>query len=139
MRKFFFVFHLFFIFLLCGLPGCAPDGGSQVSGTVHISESVSFRPLESDALFITARARGSSGPPLAVVKMLGVRFPVKYTIGQDDVMIPGAWFKGDVEIRVILRRSGFINIPTPADLAGRSEGTHPPGARDVDVELTREI
>lgn len=120
------------------LSGCDSGGAQEVAGVVRLAPGTEFQVQESDALFITARAPGAEGPPLAVVKMLGVKFPVKYTIGQDDVMIPGTWFRGPVEVRATLRRSGFINIPTPVDLAGQTRDPVVPGSREVNVELARE-
>jgi hypothetical protein len=125
------------VFSLGFLAGCESDAQQEVAGVVRVAEGISFKIQESDALFITARTPGAEGPPLAVLKMLGVKFPVSFAIGQPDVMMPGTWFRGPVEIRAILRRSGFINIPTSADLVGQHAAPVNPGVRGVDIELKR--
>ena len=50
-------------------------------------------------------------------------------------MMPGTWFRGKLEIKASLRKSGFVGIPTKQDLAGTATLTVEPGAKGVDIEL----
>lgn len=131
-------FALALVVVASCVAGCESQGAHEVSGYIRLAPGTVFTVQESDALFVTARAPGAKGPPLAVVKLLGVKFPLKYTVGQEDVLMPGTWFRGPVEVRATLRRSGFINIPGPTDLIGQAPAAVSPGSRDVNIELTRE-
>ena len=118
------------------LAGCDESDPQAVRGMIRLAPGTGQRLGASDALFITARAAGQAGgPPLAVVKMVGMTFPAAYSIGQEDVMMPGTWFRGKVEIKAVLRKSGFVSMPATGDLEGRASGAVEPGAQGVDIEL----
>ncbi|MEB3197333.1 MAG: hypothetical protein VKP62_09030 [Candidatus Sericytochromatia bacterium] len=121
------------------LSGCDSADRTRVSGTVRLAPDAVVKVGESDALFLTARLAGSEvGPPMAVVKLLGVRFPQSFALGQDDVLMPGSWFRGPVVIRAILRRSGFIDVASPGDLVGQTSAPVQAGESGVTIDLRRE-
>ncbi|MEB3328772.1 MAG: hypothetical protein VKQ33_06030 [Candidatus Sericytochromatia bacterium] len=107
-----------------------------MAGEIRLAAGVQATLAESDALFVVARSAGpSQAPPVAVVKHLGVKLPLRYRIGQEDVMLPGTFFQDPVRVRVLVRRSGFVGVPGPGDLEGEAMAVASPGATDVDVEL----
>jgi len=123
--------------LLSALSGCDDPDAQAVRGTVRLAPAVQAKIGGSDALFVIAREAGKQGgPPLAVIKMVGMSFPAEYRLSQEDVMMPGAWFRGKLEIKATLRKSGFVGMPTKHDLAGNAAAAVEPGAKGVDIELT---
>lgn len=122
---------------LLALHGC-DESGNQISGTVTMKPVLSLGVKESDTLFITARQDGvTGGPPLAVVRIVGATFPARFDIGQSDVVVAGQWFKGKVRLSAFLKRSGFIGIDTPGDLAGvPSSNPVAVGTQGVTIELS---
>lgn len=124
------------IVLGLALGGCDDPDAQAVQGTIRFAPGSERRLGGSDALFITARPVGDAkAPPLAVLKMVGVQPPVAYRIGQEDVMMPGTWFRGKVEVKAVLRKSGFVGAPVKGDLDSKPVGPVEPGAKGVDLEL----
>jgi hypothetical protein len=122
--------------LLSALSGCDDPDAQAIQGTVRLAPGVQAKIGGSDALFVIAREAGKKdGPPLAVLKMVGMSFPAEYRLSQEDVMMPGAWFRGKLAIKATLRKSGFVGMPTKHDLAGNASATVEPGAKGVDIEL----
>lgn len=128
-----------FSLLLAGaalVAGCDDPDAQAVRGTVRLAPGVQAQVGGSDALFITARAAGQAGgPPLAVLKVVGMSFPATYRLAQEDVMMPGTWFRGKMIVKAQLRKSGFVGIPAKGDLEGEVATAVEPGAQGVDIEL----
>lgn len=117
---------------------CDDAGSDAVSGTISMPPALQAKMGASDTLFIVARPAGvTGGPPLAVLKEVGMKFPLAYTLGQEDVMMPGRFFKGKVEIQAVLRKSGIATLPVPGDLRGVHAGAVEPGAKHVDIDLSQ--
>ncbi len=107
--------------------------GKAVSGTVDLSPELisrgyakkDFAFTAADVIFVIAR-KGSdaSAPPVAVARMTnlsGKKFPIKYQIGPDDVMMAGGEpFTGPFSIKVKLSRHGSASTE-PGDLIGYSQ------------------
>lgn len=119
------------------LSGCDDPDAQSVQGEVRLAPGSHGGSVgASDALFISARPAGQKGgPPLAVLKIVGMRFPVTYKLGQEDVVIPGNWFRGKVDVRASLHKSGFVSVDVPGDLQGGAKEAVEPGAKGVDIEL----
>ena len=88
-------------------------------------------------LYIVARAAGAQGgPPLAVKRIVGPTFPVSFSLGPGDVMMPGMAFKGPLDLSARLDRDGDPLTREPGEPAGAHEGNPvKPGARNVTIQL----
>lgn len=118
------------------LVGCDEGAAAGVSGTISLPVGAAAEVRESDSLFIVARPAGEpDAPPVAVQRVVGMRFPLDYAIGPEDAMAPGRPFVGPVEVKAILRRSGLANMPLPGDREGRAKGPVALGTRGADVVL----
>ncbi|MDB5097322.1 MAG: c-type cytochrome biosis protein CcmI [Cyanobacteria bacterium RYN_339] len=116
--------------------GCDDGGAHAVAGTITLAPDRMAKMGASDTLFILARPAGEKGgPPLAVLKMVGMKFPLKYELGQEDVLMPGKFFTGKVEVQAVLRRSGIATLPVPGDVRGVHAQPVEPGAKGVDIAL----
>ena len=104
-----------------------------VSGTIRIASTLVNQIPEGASLFLIARSDGvKRGIPLAVKKLKGVKFPYSFTLGQDDVMLPGALFEGPITIFARLDSDGDA-APAPGDIDG-SVATIP-GGDQVEIIL----
>jgi cytochrome c-type biogenesis protein CcmH len=118
------------------LIGCDDGGAHAVAGTITLAPDRMAKLGASDTLFILARPAGEkNGPPLAVLKMVGIKFPLKYELGQEDVLMPGKFFSGKVEVQAVLRKSGIATLPVPGDVRGVHAQPVEPGAKGVDIVL----
>ena len=125
--------------LSLALAGCDDAGGKTVSGTIAMSPALQAKLGASDALFIIARrADAPGGPPLAVKKIIGMKFPLDYSFAQEDVMMPGTPFDGKVNIVARIRKSGNAMTAMPGDM----EGSYPKnpvsvGSKGIDFAIDR--
>lgn len=116
--------------------GCDAPDANAVSGTITLAPDRAARLGASDTLFIIARPAGQAGgPPLAVLKLMGMKFPLHYAIGQEDVLMPGKFFTGKVEVQALIRKSGMVNVAVPGDVRGAYTKPVEPGAKNVDIAL----
>ncbi len=107
-----------------------------VSGTIRIDSSLADKIPEGASLFIIARSEGvQRGIPLAVKKIKEVTFPYSFTLGQSDVMLPGALFEGPITIFARLDKDGDA-APAPGDIDGVVATR--PGDQQVEIILNFE-
>ncbi len=117
-------------------PPVAP-AGPRIEGTVRLDPGRTADPGERATLYIIARAAGAgSGPPLAVKRIVGPTFPVSFSLGSGDVMMPGLAFEGPLDLSARLDRDGDPLTREPGEPAGAHEGNPvKPGARNVTIQL----
>ena len=102
-----------------------------VSGTIRIDPSLIGHMPEGASLFLIARSeRAQKGMPLAVKKLDEIKFPYSFTLGQADVMLPGAVFDGPVTIFARLDKDGDA-APASGDIDGNTVAN----AGDQHVEI----
>ena len=123
------------------LGGCdlLPDFGppnESVSGTIRMSGKLPVKAWRTRTLFIILEREGG-GPPLAVQRLVETRFPYKYIITKDDVMIRGQKFSGHVRVRVRLDADGVPGPLVKGDFEGRASGVVTVGAKNVDVVIDK--
>jgi tetratricopeptide (TPR) repeat protein len=115
----------------------APTAGvsAAISGTIRLIAEPSPPLPEGAALFIIART--GSGPPLAVKRMVNPQFPVHYTLGTEEVMLPGQALTGMVNMSARVQTSGTVGPLQPGDLVGHyAENPVAVGTTGVDIVLT---
>lgn len=127
-----------FALLILALASCSSGEGNKskkltISGTITVDPALASKIAPNDRLFIIAR-RPEGGPPLAVQKIASPEFPLKYWLTQDDVMIPGAEFKGEALIIVRIDKDGQAGPPQPNDLEGTFQG-NPVQVGDQNVDI----
>lgn len=89
-----------------------------IDGDIRVSPEVAVVP--SGALFVIVRVSGrATGPPLAV-KQLGGEVPTSFRITEENAMIPGTPFVGDLDVIVRLDQDGNAFSQQPGDLEGRA-------------------
>ena len=125
---------LSFILFGCDLlPELGPPKES-VSGTIRMSTKLPVKAWRTRTLFIIVEREGD-GPPLAVQRLVETRFPYRYVITKDDVMIRGKKFSGRVRVRARLDADGVPGPLVKGDFEGRTSGVVTVGAQNVDVVI----
>jgi hypothetical protein len=67
----------------------------NIQGTVSVSEGLKNKIPENATLFLFARNLDvKRGPPLAVQRIPEIKMPFKFSLGPQDIMIPGTPFDG---------------------------------------------
>ena len=115
----------------------ASDPSQSISGTIVFDELIApaVTTTQPGTLFIIARPEGvSSGPPLAVKRHSLIKFPFEYRIGQENIMIKGNKFKGNLTITARWDLDGLAKA-SPGDIEGSV--TVPSGSVDVKIFLDR--
>jgi len=111
--------------------------GPRIEGSVRLEPGRAADTGSRSTLYIVARAAGTQGgPPLAVKRIVGPTFPVSFSLGAGDVMMPGMAFEGPLNLSARLDRDGDPLTREPGEPAG-AYGGNPvkPGARDVTIHL----
>ncbi len=109
-----------------------------IQGTISIEPKLKTKHQEGGTLFIIARrAATQGGPPLAVKRIASPVFPLSYSLGKENTMIPGSVFEGRVNIIVRLDQDGDPLTRGPDDLTGSYEKNPVAiGSQNVDIVLS---
>ena len=93
----------------------AAPAGDPIGGTIRLADGLSAP--SGAVLFIIAR-RGEGGPPLAVKRVVGARFPLDFTLGPEDRMIAAMPFQGPLSVTARVDGDGNAMSRSPGDLQG---------------------
>ncbi len=112
----------------------------KVTGMVSVQPDFAAKLKPTDVLFIIARNQ-QVGPPSAVKRVTHPRFPLKYSIGPEDAMIPGTpGFEKNAILTLTARISRTGNaMPAAGDLEGvYANNPTRAGEGGVDITIDRE-
>lgn len=126
---------LLIVLTVFSLPGCQkkkegasgpvlenPGGGSSISGTITVEPKLAAKVETTDVLFVIAKsAEGGGGPPVAVGRYTDLKFPLHYSLSQENVMMSGLRFEGRVHISARISKSGDA-MGQMGDLSGSYPG-----------------
>lgn len=84
-----------------------PAGAAASAGNVEVRVRLGGpgTPPPGAVLFVFARIPGQAGPPLAVRRLDGARFPLTVRLGDADAMLPGATVSDKTELAITARLS----------------------------------
>lgn len=123
--------------LVLPLLGGCEDSGPAISGTITMAPELQKTMGTSDTLFVVAKPQQAGLPPLAVLRIVGAKFPLEYRITQDDVLQPNAPFQGEVVVEALIRKSGMVGAPVAGDMEGAFARPVAIGASDVDIAIDK--
>lgn len=105
-----------------------------ITGTVKVAPALKAK-TQTGTLFVFARAAGEqAGPPAAVARIDSPKFPVAFSLGAAQAMMPGTEFKGPYRLTARFSPQG-----DPMQKAGAFEGKTDekkplaPGAKSVEI------
>ena len=111
--------------------------GKTIRGVIRLAPALMGKAEGKAAIFIIARGK-QPGPPLAVMRILNPRFPLEFTMSEQNVMLQGVAFAGEVSL--IAKLDGDGKVGTQAgDIFGGARGPVQVGARDVEIFLSQEV
>ena len=119
-------------------PKAAPPagGGKTIRGVVRVAPKLKEKAKGKAAIFIIARGK-QPGPPLAVMRILSPTFPLEFTMSEQNVMLQGAAFAGEVSLIAKLDGDGKVGTQ-PGDIFGGARGPVQVGAQGVEIVLSQE-
>ena len=94
--------------------------GKTIRGVIRLAPALAGKAEGKAAIFIIARGK-QPGPPLAVMRILKPRFPLEFTMSEQNVMLQGVAFAGEVSL--IAKLDGDGKVGTQAgDIFGGARG-----------------
>ena len=113
------------------------DPARSISGTVDFDESIASKVPKQGTLFLIARPEGVlRGPPLAAKRHSLVKFPFDFKIGQENVMLEGNTFEGNITVTARWDLDGMPKA-SPDDIDGSVTVTS--GSTGVKIVLSHVI
>jgi len=116
-------------------PPSDSSGGSAIIGTISVSQELAGSIPREAVLFVIAHK--GAGAPFAAQRIVDPRFPLRYRLGPEDVMMAGTPFEGEVRLSARISRTGSAGPAQPGDLEGERPTPVPVGARDADIVINR--
>ncbi|MBI1818870.1 MAG: hypothetical protein HY202_09370 [Nitrospirae bacterium] len=117
----------------------APASSGTISGTISIDPRFANKIDPNAVLFISAKpAEGPQVgvPPLASQRVPNPKFPLTYTLTQQDVIMPGATLSGQLNIVAKLMKSGAAGPMGPGDIEGKYSKNPVTGdQKSIDITL----
>ena len=108
-----------------------------VKGTITVAKELNNKLPAKAVLFIIARKEGDTGrAPLAVQRLESFEFPLEYSIGQADVMMPGSVFQGPMVITARLDGDGNATS-SKGDVEGAKAAK--PSDDHIDIQMDKLI
>jgi hypothetical protein len=115
----------------------APDPKDTVSGTITVPSARRKGLAPSDIVFIIARQAGAPPGPgsmIAVQKHPLGEFPMRFTMGKRDSMLPGRPFTGRIDLIVRIDKDGDGLTRKKGDLFGQANNI-PVGTQDLAISV----
>ncbi|MYA94874.1 MAG: hypothetical protein F4X91_00460 [Nitrospinae bacterium] len=117
-------------------PKPSAGSGKTIRGVVRVAPNLKEKAKGKAAIFIIARGK-QPGPPLAVMRILNPAFPLEFTMSEQNVMLQGVAFEG--EVRLVAKLDGDGKVGTePGDIFGGARGPVQVGAKDIEIVLSQE-
>ncbi len=115
----------------------ASAGAAPISGQILLASDLANARPDGGVLFVIARPQGArGGPPLAVLRILNPSFPLDFTIGPEDVMIPSMRFEGAISLSARLDADGNAMTRGAGDISSDTQEPLSPGATGVELTLS---
>ncbi len=115
----------------------ASSGGvAAIEGRIELAPELAGARPEAGVLFVIARHQGTQGgPPLAVLRLPNPEFPLEFSIGPENVMIPSMRFEGAISLSARLDADGNAMTRGSDDISSQVEEPLAPGATGVKLVL----
>jgi hypothetical protein len=113
----------------------APVEQKNVSGTIDVSAELSDKVKEGDVMFVFASMPVGGGPPLVVKRVAVTKFPMEFSLGPQDLMIPNTPWSGKVKLHARVSKAGDA-MKKPGDIEGHG-GIVDVGATGIKLVLNK--
>lgn len=117
--------------------GAAGGTGGPIRGEIDLAPALAMARPDGGVLFVIARPRGAQGgPPLAVLRIPSPEFPLAFSIGPENVMIPSMQFAGEISLSARLDADGNAMTRGAGDISSTVLEPLLPGAEGVRLVLS---
>jgi hypothetical protein len=117
----------------------ATESAAPIAGQIDIAPELAGAKPVGGILFVIARPSGArGGPPLAVLRIADPSFPLSFTIGPENVMIPSMKFAGAISLSARLDADGNAMTRGTGDLSSPVAEQLSPGATGVQLVLSEQ-
>lgn len=118
-----------------GAPAAATEA-APIEGEIDIAAELADARPPGAILFVIARNAGARrGPPLAVLRIPEPSFPLAFSIGPENVMIPTMQFAGSISLSARLDADGNAMTRGAGDISSAVQEPLAPGATGVRLLL----
>jgi hypothetical protein len=114
-------------------PNLSVPAGRTLSGTIELEPRVATLTASSDVVFVIARDPQRDGPPLAVQRLTGNTYPMRFVLDATSAMLPGTPLAGAVQLIVKVDKDGDAGTVGEDDLIGFTEAPVEMGDSDVRI------
>jgi hypothetical protein len=122
-------------------PSTAPETATlaaPIVGVIDLAPEVAAGRPDGGVLFVIARPQGArGGPPLAVLRIPNPEFPLEFSIGPENVMIPSMRFAGVISLSARLDEDGNAMTRGAGDISSTVQESLSPGATGVEILLSQ--
>ena len=113
--------------------------GGAIEGEIALAPGLEGSRPDQGVLFVIARPQGATGgPPLAVLRIPNPSFPLEFSIGPENVMIPTMQFAGPISLSARLDADGNAMTRGPGDISSPVVDGLEPGASGVRITLSEQ-
>lgn len=110
---------------------------APIEGVIELAPELALSRPDGGVLFVIARPQGArGGPPLAVLRIPSPDFPLDFSIGPDDVMIPSMQFGGAISLSARLDADGNAMTRGAGDISSTTLEPLSPGTTGVRLLLS---
>ena len=115
----------------------AGTAAAPIEGRIEIDPALAKARPAGGVLFVIARPQGArGGPPLAVLRIPSPEFPLEFSIGPENVMIPSMQFAGSISLSARLDADGNAMTRGPDDISSPIQEPLAPGTTGVRLMLS---
>lgn len=115
----------------------ASASAAPITGTINLAPALAGTAPSDAVLFVIARPQGArGGPPLAVLRIPSPSFPLPFSIGPENVMIPSMRFEGNISLSARLDADGNAMTRGAGDISSSTLEPLSPGTADVTLVLS---
>ena len=115
----------------------ASGAGGAILGEIALAPELAMARPDQGVLFVIARPQGATGgPPLAVLRIPDPDFPLSFSIGPENVMIPTMQFAGPISLSARLDADGNAMTRGPGDISSPVVEGLTPGEAGVELTLS---
>jgi len=112
-------------------------GAAPIEGVIDLAPELAMARPDAGVLFVIARPQGArGGPPLAVLRIPSPDFPIVFSIGPENVMIPSMQFAGAISLSARLDEDGNAMTRGAGDISSAVEEPLSPGATGIKILLS---
>lgn len=122
------------------LASCAPGAQDAFSlrGSITAPPRLQKRAEKPNSVLMVVAAN-SAGVPVAVKRIINPRFPLHYSMNENDLLLPGPIWRGPLNVTVYVNKHGRLGIQKKRDLRGYHRGTARSGDRNVNIVIDHEV